>query len=82
MKVKTEAMAFEPWGSVPGNYKVTSERSGNTYRVHIGEPADMCTCPGFAHNWRRPSFKGCRHIKGVRALGLVERVYDYRKVAS
>lgn len=75
------SMTFEPWGTVPGTYLVTSERSGNTYRLHLGEPGDMCTCPGFQRNQFRRGFKSCRHLTEARARGLERRVYVYRSPA-
>lgn len=69
---------------MPGTYVCHSD-SGKTYRVHIGQPGDMCTCPGFQHNQFRAAFarRGyCRHIKAAREQALPERVYTYGTVAS
>lgn len=82
MTATKTAMTFASWGEQPGTYVCTSDRTGNTYRVHIGEPGASCTCPGFQHNWRRPSFKGCRHILTAREQGLAERTYEYAPLSK
>ena len=44
---------------------------GTEYDVHVDEHGAHCTCPDFIYARDHKDVKGCKHIAGLRAAGLL-----------
>jgi hypothetical protein len=44
---------------------------GASYRVTLEPSGPSCECPDFEHRHRGLPTQGCRHIRSLRAVGLI-----------